>query len=294
MFRTLPRFEYLSPETLGEAIALLKEYGGKAKVLAGGTDLIPQMKWGEYRPEVVITLNRIPGLDQIDYHEKSGLKLGALSRIAKIEKSEVLRKHYPLLPRAASLLACSEIRNRGTVGGNLCTAVPSADMPPSLLALQASAVIGSEKGERVLPLEEFFLGPKKTVLSHDEILLRLELPPMQPDSAGEYIKFGRRNAMEIAMIGVAAVLTVAPDKEKCLDAKLAFATAAPTPMRAREAEKILINSRLDADVIEEAAQRASREASPRSSWRTSEEYRREIIPVLTRRAIRNALNKIGH
>ena len=293
MFRTLPRFEYLSPKTVAEALTLLKEYGQMAKVLAGGTDLISQMKWGEYKPEYVIALGRIPGLDKIEYDKKSGLKLGALCRIAQIEKSEVIREQYPLLSKAASVLASMEIRNRGTLGGNLCTAAPSADMPPSLLTLEANAVIASNDGERTLPLESFFSGPKKTILNHDEILVRLEIPPMKPNSAGEYVKFGRRRAMEIAMIGVAALLTLEKKDKRCVDAKLAFASAAPTPIRAREAEKKLIGKKLDSDVIEAAAQKASAETSPRTSWRTTEEYRRDLIPVLTSRAIQTALDNIG-
>jgi carbon-monoxide dehydrogenase medium subunit len=293
MFRTLPRFEYVSPTTIPETLALLNEHGEKAKVLAGGTDLISEMKWGEYKPDYVIALSHVSGLDSIEYDEKSGLKLGAMCKIAQIEKSEIIKKNYPLLSQAASVLASMEIRNRGTVGGNLCTAAPSADMPPSLLALEANAVIASTDGEKVLPLEEFFAGPKKTIVKQDEILVRLEVPKMKPNSAGEYIKFGRRMAMEIAMIGVAALLTVDPEGTQCIDAKLALATAAPTPIRAKEAEKKLTGKQLDADIIEEAAQMASREASPRTSWRTTEEYRKDLIPVLVRRAIQTAMNKIG-
>jgi carbon-monoxide dehydrogenase medium subunit len=293
MFRTLPRFEYLRPETLAEVLTLLKEQGQKARVLAGGTDLISQMKWGEYKPESIIALSRIPGLDNIEYDKKGGLKLGALCKIAQIEKSDIIREHYPLLSRAASVLASMEIRNRATLGGNLCTAAPSADMPPSLLALEANAVIASGDGERTLPLESFFSGPKKTILNHDEILVRLEVPPMKPNSTGEYVKFGRREAMEIAMIGVAVLLTIEKTDRRCIDAKLAFASAAPMPVRAREAEKKLVGKKLDSDIIEAAAQKASEETSPRTSWRTTEKYRRYLIPVLTRRAIQTALDKIG-
>ena len=293
MFRTLPRFEYLSPDTLADALGLLNQYGPKAKVLAGGTDLIPEMKWGEHQPAYVLSLGRISGLDHMDYDEKTGLKLGALCRIAQIEKSQVIKKHYPILAQAASLLASMEIRNRATVGGNLCTAAPSADMPPSLLALETKAVIASTEGERVLPLDDFFTGPKQTILDHHEILVRLEIPPMKPNSAGEYVKFGRRRAMEIAMIGMAALLTIDPENNQCIDSKLAFATAAPTPIRAKEAEKKLIGNKLDADIIETAAQMASKEASPRTSWRATEAYRRDLIYVLTGRAIQTALEKIG-
>ena len=292
MFRTLPKFEYLSPETVEDAMALLTQHGKRAKVIAGGTDLIPEMRWGEHQPDYVLGLSRIPGLDAIQYDEATGLKLGAMCTIARIQKSEVIKKHYPILSQAASVLASMEIRNRATVGGNLCTAAPSADMPPSLLTLDATAVIASDGGERGLPLEQFFNGPKETALKAGEFLIRLDMPPARPNTAGEYIKFGRRGAMEIAMIGVAALITLEPQDMVCREARLAFATAAPTPIRAKEAEKALVGKRLDPDVIDSAAQTAVGEASPRTSWRTTEEYRRHLIPVLTRRAIESAIKQI--
>ena len=149
----LPKFEYAKPASTEEALAVLEKSGKNARILAGGTDLIPEMKWGEYKPDYVIALGRISGIDTIEYDEKSGLKLGAMCKIAQIEKSDVIKENYPLLSQAASVLASMEIRNRGTIVGNLCTAAPSADMPPSLLALEAKAVIASKDGERVLPLE---------------------------------------------------------------------------------------------------------------------------------------------
>jgi carbon-monoxide dehydrogenase medium subunit len=278
----LPRFEFLSPKSIKEAISLLAEYGPEAKVIAGGTDLISEMR----------CLSQISGLDEIQFDKTSGLKIGAACTIGEIERSSIIREHYPILAQAASVLGSMEIRNRATVGGNLCTAAPSADMPPSLLVLGAKAVIATKKGENVLPLEDFFAGPKKTVLNHDEILVRLELPPVEPNSAGEYIKFGRRNAMEIAMIGVAALITLENGNSTCKEARLAYATAAPTPIRSKEAEKVLTGKKLVREIIELAAETASKEASPRTSWRTTEEYRRDLIRVLTGRAIQKAVDKL--
>jgi CO/xanthine dehydrogenase FAD-binding subunit len=292
VFANLPRFEYLSPETMEEAFTLLTRYGQKAKVIAGGTDLIPQMRWGEIRPEVVLGLGRISDLQEIQFDAKDGLRLGALCKVGAIEHSPIIRENYPILAQAASVLACTEIRNRATVGGNCCTAAPSADMPPSLLVLGARAVIASENGERVVLLEDFFLGPKKTVLETNELLVRLEMPPMRPNSAGEYIKLGRRNAMEIAMIGAAALITLRPGNNTCEEAKLALATAAPTPIRCKEAEQGLTGKKLDKETVESAAETASTEASPRTSWRSTEAYRRDMIRVLTRRTIQGALNNI--
>lgn len=292
MFRNLPRFEFLSPKTMEEAIDLLTRNGPKTKVLAGGTDLVSQMKWREIEPKYVMSLSQISDLQGIQFDKTRGLRLGALCRIGDIERSHVIRENYPILAQAASVLASIEIRNRATVGGNLCTAAPSADMPPSLLVLGAQAVIASRKGEKVIPLETFFLGPKKTVLNNDELLVRLEIPPMKPHSAGEYIKLGRRNAMEIALIGVASLITLVPGNNTCEEARLALATAAPTPIRCKEAEKVLTGRKLDREAIESAAETASREASPRTSWRSTEEYRRDMIRALTRRAIQRAIDKI--
>lgn len=148
MFRNLPKFEFLSPKSIKEAISLLAKYGPEAKLIAGGTDLLSEMRWGERRPQYVIGLSQIPGLDEIQFDKRTGLRMGAACTIGEIERSKVIEAHYPLLAQAASVLGSTEIRNRATVGGNLCTAAPSADMPPSLLVLNAKAVIATQEGER--------------------------------------------------------------------------------------------------------------------------------------------------
>lgn len=293
MFRNLPRFEYLNPRSLVDAISLLDQHGPKAKVLAGGTDLIPQMRWGEIKPEYVLALSQIEDLYEIEYVSTTGLKLGALTKIGEIERSNICGEYYPILVQAASVLGATEIRNRATVGGNLCTAAPSADMAPALLALGAQTIIATGKREKVVPLEEFFTGPKKTILKNNEILVRLEIPPVKPNSSGEYIKLGRRNAMEIALVSAAAQITLDGRKETCEEACLALGTAGPTPLRAKEAEGVLKGKKLDQKVIDLAAETASREASPRTSWRSTEEYRRDMIRVLIRRTIQGALDRIN-
>lgn len=290
MFRNLPRFEYLSPSRVEEAIGLLREHGNRVKVLAGGTDLIPMMKWGKVKAEVIVGLGGIREMGVMEFGPRKGLKLGALCRITDIEKSAVIRDHYPILSQAASVLASVEVRNRATVGGNLCNASPAADMAPSLLALDAKAVIASSKGERVIPLEAFFVGPGKTCLKQGELLVRLEVPAMGPRTGGEYIKLGIRKAMEISLVGAAAVLRV--EGGKCEDARLALGSVAPKPMRAKKAEGVLKGKKVDQGVIAAAADEASKEASPITDIRGSEWYRREMVRVLSRRAIENALGKI--
>ncbi|MFH1123596.1 MAG: xanthine dehydrogenase family protein subunit M, partial [Pseudomonadota bacterium] len=275
-----------------ECLGLLGQYGRKARVAAGGTDLIPRMKWGELRPEVVIGMSQIPDLDEIELSMTAGLKIGALTTIADLERSGIINEYYPILARAAAVLGSVEIRNRGTVGGNLCNAAPSADMAPSLLVLDAMAVIASESGERKVPLKDFFVGPGKTVLSEAEILVRLEAPPMRPRTGGEYIKLGIRKAMDIAVVGVAALITTDATKGVCHDAKIALGAVATVPMRAREAEALLKGKTLSREIIDQAAERASREASPVTDIRASEGYRREMVRVLTGRAIRQAIDNI--
>jgi carbon-monoxide dehydrogenase medium subunit len=250
------------------------------------------MKWGEIKPEYVLGLSQIQDLYEIEYVGTTGLKLGALTKIGELERSNIIRKYYPILAQAASVLGSTEIRNRATVGGNLCTSAPSADMSPPLLVLGAQAVVASGKKEKVVALGEFFTGPKENILNNDEILLRLEIPPMKPRSAGEYIKLGRRNAMEIAIISVAAHITLDSGNKTCEEARLALGTAAPTPIRTKEAEKIMEGKSLDQENIDLAAEAASREASPRTSWRSTEEYRRDMIRVLSCRAIQRAIDRI--
>ncbi|MFH1125353.1 MAG: xanthine dehydrogenase family protein subunit M [Pseudomonadota bacterium] len=293
MLRSLSRFEYLAPKTVKDCIDLLKRHGQKARVIAGGTDLVPRMKWGEVKPEVVIGLGQIPDLDEIEMIMSSGLKIGALTRVADLVQSGIVNEYYPILVRAASVLGSTEIRNRGTVGGNLCNAAPSADMAPALLVLDAKAVIASGKGERKIPLEEFFAGPGKTVLSDGEILVRLEAPPPRAQTGGEYIKLGIRKAMDIAVVGVAALITTDGTKSVCQEARIALGAVAPVPMRARDAETVLRGKALNEQVIDLASEAASREASPVTDIRASEGYRREMVRTLTRRAILQALGNVA-
>jgi carbon-monoxide dehydrogenase medium subunit len=292
MFRNLPRFEYLTPNNVEDCIGLLSQHGQRAKVIAGGTDLMPQMKWGEIKPEFVISLSQIPDLFDIEFVKSSGLRLGALTTIAEIEHSNIINQYYPILAQAASVLGSMEIRNRGTLGGNLCNAAPSADMAPALLVLGARAVIASRGGEREVSLEDFFRGPGKTMLSQDEILVRLEVPPVKPQTGGEYIKLGIRKSMDIAVVGVAASITLDEKDKTCEEARLALGAVAPTPIRARKAEDVLRGKKLDDGVIASAAETASNDAAPVTDIRASNEYRKEMVGVLTRRAIQKAVQNI--
>ncbi len=288
-YRRLPRFDYLAPGTMTEALSLLARYRGQARVIAGGTDIVPKLKRREIRaPEYIIDLKRIPGLDYINHDEPSGLRLGPLVTIHAVETSPVVRERFGVLSRAAESMASVSVRNRGTIAGNICNAVPSADTAPPLLALEARLRLVSEKGERVVSIEDFFTGPGQTALAEDELLAEIQVPNLPPESRGSYLKLSPRRAMDLAIVGVAAVVTA--ENGTCRDIRIALGAVSPTPLRARKAEAIISGQRLSDEVIDSAARTAARECRPISDHRASAEYRTEMVRVLVRRAIKQAIS----
>ena len=280
----LPRFEYLAPQTVAEACSLLSQYGKAAKVIAGGTDLLVAMKERELTPQYLLALKRIADLDYIDYDDIDGLRIGALASTQSIASSAVIQDKFSFLANAAAQIGTPQIRNMGTIGGNLCNAAPSADTAPPLIALGAKVKLTSSKGERTVPLEEFFTGPGETVLQPNELLTEIQVPKPPPGTKGAYLKLFPRGAVDIATVGVAVRLTVGKDGT-CSDAKIVLGAVAPTPMRTKRAEALILGRKLEDKIIEEAAQTASEEARPISDVRSSADYRREMVKVLIRRAI---------
>lgn len=283
------RFEYLEPANIPEAIALLERYDGKAKIIAGGTDLLVQMRRRTIKPEYVINIGNIQGLDYIRYDEKEGLKIGALTTIRTLERSAEVQQRYPVIPQAASRMASVGVRNLATLGGNLCNAAPSADTAPALIALSARAKIVGPKGERVVLLEDFFTGPGSTILGKGEILTEIQVPVLQPRTGTTYLKHDIRGTLDLAIVGVAAAITLEPRRELCQEAKVVLGAVAPTPMRARQAEEILNGKEIDDTLIEKSAQVASDESQPITDVRAPADYRSEMVKVFTRRAIKEAL-----
>jgi carbon-monoxide dehydrogenase medium subunit len=287
--RRLPKFDYLEPKTIDEALSLLSQYKGRAKVIAGGTDLLPKLKRREIEvPEYIIDLKGIPDLDYIKYDEVGGLSLGALVTIHAVETSPVVQERFGVLYQAAESMASTQVRNRGTIAGNLCNAVPSADAAPALLTLEASLKLTSQKGERIVNVEGFFTGPNETVLTDEEILQETHVPNLPPHSRGSYLKLTPRRSMDLALVGVAAV--VVAEDGICNDIRIALGAVAPTPMRARRAEDIVRGQKLSDDVIERAAQIAAEECHPISDHRASAQYRCDMVEVLTKRAIQQAIS----
>lgn len=281
------RFEYLEAGTVKEAVSLLDRHGAEARVIAGGTDLVVQLRSGEVAPKYLVDLKSIPGLSYMA-EEGGGLRLGALATIRALETSPLVGERFGILARAAHLLGSVQVRNLATIGGNLCHAAPSAELAAPLLALGALAKIAGSGGERVIPLEEFFLGPGQTALGAGEILVELQVPAPATRSAGVYLKHSIRKAMDIAFVGVGVVLELADGDGLCQDIRIALGAVAPTPMRARRAEALLRGQKLEEALLRRAGELASQECSPISDIRCSAEHRREIVKVFVRRAAQQA------
>ena len=291
--KRLPKFEHHTPTTLAAALDLLARWGGQAKILAGGTDIFPAMKKRELTPGHLISLKGIAGLKEISADDRE-IRIGALATLGELERSELVGKQLPILLQALQVMASPQIRTLGTIGGNICNAVPSADTIPPLLALQASVTLRGASSDRTVPLEDFFTGPKASVLRADEILTEIVIPRPPAHSGGVYIKLMRRNAMELALVGVAVQLQLDASFTICEGARIALGAVAPTPLRAPGAEALLVGRKIDAALAGEAAQAAAKVCRPRvGSIRASVEYRRSMVEVLTKRAIMDALPSVS-
>lgn len=281
-------FEYISPSSVGETITFLKQNCNKAMVIAGGTDLFIKLNKKEIRPQYVIDLEGIPGLNLIKYEKGRGLTLGALTTIRSLEKSFELQQYFPIIPSAASNLGSVAIRNVATVGGNLCNALPSAETAPALIGLSARLKITGPDGDRILPLEDFFTGACQTVLREDEILIEIQVPEPADHTRGVYFKFSQRGTIDPAVVGVAAVVTFEPDKPVCKEARIVLSAVAPTPMRAKLAEEILKGETITDALVAECEKAAAAASNPR----TSPDYKREIVKVFVRRALKTLRDRM--
>jgi len=288
----LRAFDYFAPTTLDQAISLLSQYNGQAMPLAGGTDLLIRMKRRQWKPRALVNLKRVPGLRDIRLND-DGLHLGPLVTLADLIHSPVIRDTYPVLSDTARHMAGVQIRNIATVGGNLCNASPAA---PPLIALSARVRLIGPQGERVVPLEYFFVGPGKSVLAPGEILAEILVPLPLPTLRATYHKLEQRQAMDIAIVGVAVSVKIRNSQlairnsqfaiRHCEDVRIVLGAVAPTPMRAKKAEEVLRGHELTEERIREAARVAAQEAKPIDDVRGSAWYRREMVEVLTRRELR--------
>lgn len=283
----LPEFEYLAPDTLEEACALAKKHGEDGKIMAGGTDVIVAMKEKHIAPACIIDIKHIGGLDYIDYDPKEGLRIGALTRLRDIEKSELVKNEYKAVSDAAHYVASTQVRAKGTMTGNVVNASPSADTVPVLIALEASLKVSGTEGERVIPMDSFYTGFKQTALEPGEIVTDILIPAKRKNEHSAYIKHAVRKAMDLAIVGVAARLTVEDNVVK--DARIVLGAVAVTAVRSPKAEAELIGKELTEETIVKASVAAMEDCNPISDVRASAEYRKDMIRVFTKRAIKKAM-----
>ncbi len=285
-------FEYHSPGTLEEACQLLKEHDGHAQLLAGGTDLLPNIYNQKLAPEHVINIKKIPHLNDITFDESKGLVLGTLVKFNEIIYSKTVQKNFPVLVDVSKGIASHQIRNLATIGGNLCNAAPSADSAPILAALDSFLTITGPGGKvRTLPLEQFFTGPGETALAPAEILTQIHIPSLKKNTGMVYIKYSTRRALEIAVVGVAALIQLEKDTNKCRVARIVIAACAPTPLRVYEAEEILVGKKINDRGLEASSQAAGRAVKPITDVRAGDTYRREMVRVQCKRALKKALSR---
>ncbi|MCG6881004.1 MAG: xanthine dehydrogenase family protein subunit M [Deltaproteobacteria bacterium] len=277
-------FAYEKPSTLSQALKLLTSQGERARAIAGGTDLLVRMKEKSLSPEMLVDIQGLSELKALDLSQ-DGLHLGALCTHAEIASSSLVLDHAPVLAQASRSVGAVQTRNLGTLGGNLCTGVPSMDGAPALLVLEAKAHIASEGGVRSLPLSQFFRGPLLTALAPGELLQEIVIPLSCLQKPASFHKFGRRKALSLALVNAAASFRL--DKTgRILEPLVALGAVAPTPMRSPNAEDYLAGkSPEDAQVLQKAGQLAAEEAKPIDDFRASAIYRRELIKVLVRRTL---------
>ena len=285
----LPEFEYLTPSTAQAASNLLLELGGKARIMAGGTDTINPIKDKVLKPDYIIDIKRIPNMSQLEYSEEKGLTIGALTKIRDVECSPIVKEKYPALAEAAHVIASSQIRSKGTIAGNICNASPSADSVPALLVLGAELEVSGVERTRTIPLSEFFVGFKKLALEPGEIVTAIKIPPMGANTRASYIKHAYRKAMDLAIVGVAACITV--ENGICTDAKIGLGAVCITAVRAPSAEKVLIGNKLTEEIIAKAGEAAMLDCKPISDVRASADYRHDMIRVFTKRSVQKALEQ---
>lgn len=285
----IPRsFEYFSPRTLDKAISLLQKLGSDAKLLSGGQSLIPMMKLRLVSPQYIVDINRIPGLDYIA--ESDGhLKIGALVREHQLETSDVVQAKFPVLADTAKVIADPLVRSQATVCGNLAHGDPANDHPATMLALGAAVVATGPNGRREISIEDFFPGLFTTALEPEEILTEIRIPFPPPMSGGAYLKLERKVG-DFATAGVAVQITL-DDSGNCKNAGLGLTNVGLTPIKAKKTEAFLVGKKLDEATIKQAAELAASESQPMDDIRGSADYKRDLVRVLTARALARALDR---
>lgn len=279
----LTPFNYSAPEDLEEVLLRLENHGESTALLAGGTDLIPMMKTGVFRPEYVLNLKNVKGLDGII--DGPNIDISALMTIRDIEKSEELRLRCPILAEAASKIAYVQIRNIGTIGGNISHASPAADFAPVLMVLDARVDIISLKRRRTLPITDFFLGPGKTVLKKNEMISGFRIPDARRPAIWAFKKVASRSSKGLAVVNLALFISLKGNDSIVEDARIAVGAMGPTPIRCNRTEQLLVGERASEALFKAASETLQGETAPISDIRASKMYRRELVKLLTKEAL---------
>jgi carbon-monoxide dehydrogenase medium subunit len=285
------RFELAIPDSVEACLAVLAQRGPEAKLLAGGTDLLPQLKNHLLNPAYVVDLSGVRDLRVLEGEARRGFRIGAAVSARELEVHPGVCAAYPALAESGALVGSIQVRNLATIGGNMCNAAPSADMAPPLVALEAEAIIAGPTGRRRVPMGDFFTGVRQTVLGPDELLVEFAVPALPPRSGGSYMRHTPRRELDIAVVGVASQVTLTDGV--CGKARIALAAVAPTPLRATAAEQALEGQPLTPQAITRAAELAVQAARPIDDQRGSAEFRRHLVRVLTRRTLAVALERAG-
>jgi carbon-monoxide dehydrogenase medium subunit len=284
-------FDYAAPKSIAEAVALLTEKGERARILAGGTDILVQLREGRREADVIVDVKHVPDVNVLDYDPQRGLRLGAAVPCWQIYEHPGLPRAYPGLIDAVSLIGGIQIQSRASVGGNLCNASPAADTIPPLIAAEAVCVTAGPGGTRELPVEQFCVAPGRNALGRGEMLVSLRLPPPRPHSGSAYLRFIPRNEMDIAVVGAGVSVTLDSSRTRCAAARVSLAAVAPTPLLVLEAAAALVGSALTEADFDKAAELARAAARPISDMRGDAEYRRHLVGVLVRRTLRIATDR---
>lgn len=274
------KFEFVEPHTIEEAMKCMATYGGKARFMAGGTDLIVRMKMGRADPEVIINLAKIPALRYLIIEH--GLRIGVLTTFRQIEKNQFIQKQYTAFYEAARAVTSTQIKTMGTLGGNLCHGSPAADSAPPLIAFGATVKTIEGDKERTIPLESFFIGPGQTLLSQEELMVEIQVPELKSNTGSAFLKLGRVSA-DLAKVSVAVVIE--REQDVCRDCKIVMGSVAEVPLRTRGAETILKGEKFKEDLVEKTSLRVSEEIRPISDLRSTAWYRKEVSRILVRDAI---------
>lgn len=284
----MKNFQLIRPENLAEALQALSKCQGEALPLAGGTDLVIDMRSKRILPKTLVDLSKISELSTIKENQDF-LWIGSMTTLHAVDQSEIVRRKCTMLSEGASVIGSRQVRNLATLGGNNCNAVPSADTSPALLAAEAIVVINSISGARRLPVEQFFLGPRKTALENDELVIGFEIPLRVGKIGSVYKRNTVRKALDLAKVGVAVQIVVDPTTRVIQQAAIALGAVAPTPIRVKEAEKILIGNPIQEDLLDAAAEISAETSKPISDVRSNEIYRKKMVQVLTKQCLVEAI-----